>query len=167
MGSMMTVRVRRKKRNLDQLREGVVRIGWFAGVRYEDGLSVAQVAQWQEYGTGGKYAIPARPFMRPVLHAGQTVLKERLRVLYSTALSNNTNTITALSTFGEFVLEKIQSQIDATISPPNAPITLQGGWLRTSKGVPFFVKPKRGSHPLVDTGFMRDSISYQTEEIKA
>lgn len=164
---LMTCKVIRKKRNLDQLREGIVRIGWFSDVRYDDNLPVAYVARWQEFGTpNAKYPIPARPFMRPAIHGSQVVLQEKLQTLYRTALQNNTNTMVALATFGEMVLERIQTQIDATMTPPNSPITLYGGWLRSKRGIPFHVNPKRGSHPLIDTGFMRDTIRYETEEIK-
>lgn len=167
MARIMTVRVNRSKMNLDNIREGKVRVGWFAGIRYDDNTPVAQVARWNEYGVpNAKYPIPARPFMRPVMHAEGQDLKERLKALYGAALRNNTNTMNALATFGELVLYKIQSRIRANIYTPNSPITLRGGWLRSASGRPFYVEKKRGSHPLIDTGFMIDSIDYQLEETK-
>lgn len=163
----ISTRVSHKQINLDNYRDGIVRVGWFSGIRYEDGLPVAQVAYWNEYGVpNAKYPIPARPFMRPVMHAQQNDLKERLRSLYMAAIRNNTNTLNALATFGELVLYKIQDQIHANIYTPNAPITLHGGWLRSSSGKSFHVERKRGSHPLIDTGFMVNSITYQIEEVK-
>lgn len=164
MAPMMTVRVSRSKHNPDNIRDGTVRVGWFAGIRYDDSTPVAQVAQWNEYGTpNAKYPIPARPFMRPVMHTQGQHLKEQIKALYGTALRNNKSTIKALEKFGEIVLDKIQSQIRSNVYTPNAPITLRGGWLRSASGQPFYVEKKRGRHPLIDTGFMLDSIDYQIE----
>jgi hypothetical protein len=54
----------------------------------------------------------------------------------------------------------------ATNTPPNAPITLNGGWMRNKKsGRLFYVIPKIGTHPLIDTGVMFESVSYQVEEV--
>lgn len=161
----MTARVQRKRINLDHLKEGIVRVGWFDNMFYDEGTPVAAVARWNEYGTpSAKYPIPPRPFVRPVVHGKQHLIQEKLRDLYLTAVRNNTNTMTALEIFGEYVSELIRRQIDLTVSPANAPITLKGGWLRSKSGKPFYVHPKRGSHPLKDTGVLQDSVSYQAEE---
>lgn len=163
----MTVHSTIKKINTTKLREGIVRVGWFEGMRYEDGTTVAAVARFNEYGAlaAGKYYIPPRPFMRPALHQHKLQLNARLRQLYSRALKDGTSTTQALEQFGEFVAELVRSQIDLTMTPANSPVTIHGGWLRTAGGVPFHVEPKRGTHPLKDTGFMQDSITYKTEEV--
>lgn len=163
----MNVHYSRRRIDIDKIKDGIVRVGFFQGMRYEDGTPVAAVARYNEFGAvaGGRYYIPPRPFMRPALHANYNALNDRLRRLYRQALKDGTSTTSALSLFGEYAVEKVKSQIDATIAPANSPITLHGGWLRTSNGVPFYVEPKRGSHPLKDTGFMQDSVSYQVEEV--
>lgn len=163
----MSVHATIKKPNPTILREGIVRVGWFEGMRYEDGVTVAAVARWNEFGAiaGGKYYIPPRPFVRPALIQNKNKFNATLRQLYRQALKDKKNTLQALDQFGEFVRERLRAQIDATLSPANSPVTLQGGWLRTSTGKSFYVEPKRGSHPLKDTGFMQDSISYETEEV--
>ena len=47
--------------HLKELDGKQARAGWFENAKYENGVSVAQVAMWQEFGTG---KIPPRPFMR-------------------------------------------------------------------------------------------------------
>lgn len=149
--------------NLDNLRDGKVRCGWFSDMKYDDGVSVAQVAYWNEYGT---YSSPARPFMRPMLHKNNRNILAKLKHEYSMALRNGQNTLNVLSIIGEDVVSKIQAQILATYSPANAPITLSGGWMHNKKsGKLFYVIPKVGTHPLMDTGVMYQTCSYQVEEV--
>lgn len=143
----MNVRVRRNKYNTKNIREGIVRVGWFSQHRYSDGLPVAAVAVFNEYGTP---TAPARPFVRPVVHGQKQTILENLKHHYKTALRNNTNTNKVLTLIGEDVKWRIQAQILATNTPPNAPST---------------IKAKGFNKPLYDTGFMLNSVSYQTEEV--
>lgn len=163
---MSSVKYTKSQFNPDNIKSGRVRIGWFSGIRYENGVPVAQVAHWQEFKTpGARYPIPARPFMRPVLHGQGNQLRVKLKTEYAKAIRNNENTEKVLRRFGEFVTSQIRNSIRNTMSPPNSDITLHGGWLRTKGNVPFHVEPKRGNHPLIDTGFMLDSIDYQVQEV--
>ena len=143
----MSDRVRRNKYNTKNIREGIVRVGWFSQHRYSDGLPVASVAIFNEYGTP---TAPARPFVRPVVHGEKQTILENLKHHYKTALRNNTNTNKVLTLIGEDVKWRIQAQILATNTPPNAPST---------------IKAKGFNKPLYDTGFMLNSVSYQTEEV--
>ena len=48
---------------------------------------------------------------------------------------------------------------------PNAPFTIEGGWMRNRKsGKAFYAKGKGSSRPLVDTGEMRKAITYVVDE---
>lgn len=163
---MSSVKYTKSKFNPDNIKSGRVRIGWFSGTRYDDGIPVAQVARWQEYGTpDAKYPIKARPFMRPVLHGQGNQLRAKLKTEYAKAIRNNENTQKVLLRFGEYVTSQIRQSIRMTVTPANRPVTLEGGWLKSSGGIPFYVEPKRGNHPLIDTGFMLDSIDYQVQEV--
>lgn len=162
---MIKVKRTKGKYNPKMLKDGIVRVGWFGGIRYEDGLSVAQVAKWQEYGTAGKYPIPPRPFMRPVLHGQGNQMREHLRKIYSKALKDNKNTMDVLGRFGEYVTSSIRQSIRMTVNPPNRPITVHGGWLKSRSGKSFYVEPKLGNHPLIDTKVMINSLDYQIEEV--
>lgn len=163
----MKVRVRRKTMNLDNIRSGKVRVGFFDDKRYEDGLPVAQVAYWNEYGTRVEHGIPERPFMRPAVFEHKNQLQDKLRSAYKQAFKDNSNTMEVLDTFGEYLVDLIQRQIERTVSPENAPITIHGGWLGFKGGRSVYVEGKNGkSHPLMDTEFMHDSVAYQTEEVR-
>lgn len=161
---MIEAKVRKKDLDLDKMREGKVRVGWWGNITYKNGgPSVAQVARWNEYGTP---YIPARPFFRPVVHGQQTELVQELRRLYQDALRNNTDSLDALNTFGEDVEGRIRVSISNVFTPPNAPITIYGGWLRRKGHKAVYIEGKgEGKKPLHDTGLMKDSVSHEVEEV--
>ena len=163
---VMKVEYKKKKFNANNLREGIVRVGFFAGVEYDDGVPVAKVARWNEFGTKVEHGIPERPFMRPAVFANKAQLTEKLRSAYKQAIKDNQNTMLVLNTFGEYVVELIKRQIDATYTPENSPITIHGGWLGYKDGRSVYVEGKQGkTHPLKDTGFMQDNVTYKAEEV--
>ena len=141
------IKIERKSRQYKThlLKEGVVRVGFFPDSRYDGNLSVAQVARYNEFGLG----VPARPFMRPSVMERKQDLVNLLHRTYRQALRDNTDTLTALESFGEFVKGLIQERIVQTTTPPNAPST---------------IKRKGFNAPLRDTGIMLHSVRYQAEE---
>lgn len=146
MANTISVRFEKKNIDLDKIKEGVVRTGFFEGSRYEGGKTVASVARYNEFGLG----VPKRSFMRPAVHRNRQILVDRLRSEYKKALRNNTNTMDVLEIFGQLVQGLIQNQIINTTYPPNAPST---------------IKRKGFNAPLRDTRLMLHSVRYQTEEI--
>lgn len=135
-------------------KEGVVRVGFFEGIRYDEKRSVAQVAKWNEYGVpkniGSK--IPARPFMRPAVFEKKQEYEALLRSEYKKAIKDKKNTMVVLRKFGEMVVEAIKDQIRNGNYAPNAPAT---------------IKAKGGrSKPLIDTKLMLNSVDYKAEEVK-
>lgn len=163
MTNMMQVRYTKNKMNLDNIKEGIVRVGFFEGSKYEGNLSVAQVARWNELGIG----VPKRPFMRPAVHRNKSQLYDRLRSDYKKALANNTNTMDVLDGFGLLVQGLIQNEIINKTYPRNADITIYGGWMKNKKtGKPFYVEGKGKDSPLRNTRVMLNSVSHQEEEIR-
>lgn len=152
MANTISVRFEKKNLDLDKIKEGVVRTGFFEGSRYEGGKTVASVAAANEFGVpkDSGERIPPRPFMRPAVHRNRQMLVERLRSEYKKALRNNTNTMDVLEIFGQLVQGLIQNQIINTTYPPNAPSTIK------RKGI---------NAPLRDTKLMLHSVSHQEEEI--
>lgn len=152
---VMKVDFRKNKRlNPKMFKEGVVRVGFFEGSRYDDDTPVAQVARWNEYGVprGSGERIPPRPFMRPAVFEKKNELTALLRSEYKKAFKDNKNTMQVLKKFGEKVVFEIQNQIITGNYVPNAPAT---------------IKAKGGrSKPLYDTGLMLNSVDYKAEEIK-
>lgn len=139
-----------KNRNVSpkMFKEGVVRVGFFEGSKYDDDTYVAQVARWNEYGTS---SAPSRPFMRPAVFEKKQELTAFLRSEYKKAFKDKKNTMEVLKKFGEKVVLEIQTQILTGNYVPNAPAT---------------IKAKGGrSKPLYDTGLMLNSVNYKAEEV--
>ena len=128
------------------LKEGVVRVGFFEGSKYDDDTYVAQEARWNEYGIG----VPARPFMRPAVFEKKQEYTELLRSEYKKAIKDNQSTINVLKAVGEKAVAGIQSQIWGGHYLPNSPAT---------------IKRKGKNKPLIDTELMVNSVSYQVEEV--
>ncbi|MBQ1758964.1 MAG: hypothetical protein IIZ94_04695 [Prevotella sp.] len=149
---------------MDKFREGKVRVGWWGNITYKKGgPSVAQVARWNEFGTP---YIPARPFFRPVVHGQRTELVQELRRMYQDALRNNKDTLAVLNLFGEDVEGRIRVSIGNVWTPPNAPITIYGGWLRRKGHKPVYIEGKgEGKKPLQNTLVLKDSVSHEVEEV--
>ena len=125
-----------------QGKEGV-KVGFFATARYPDRTPVTNVAAWNQYGT--KRA-PARPFMTIAASRSQRPVRRLL------AREVNPQTMVVDEMLAKRVGETVKSEIQETITdlrnPPNSPRT---------------IRRKRGkTNPLIDTGFMRMSATYQT-----
>lgn len=146
MSNSIQVRYTKNKIDLDKYKEGVCRVGFFEGSRYEGGKTVASVARINEFGLG----VPKRPFMRPAVHRNKNQLIERLRSEYKKAIRNNTDTIEVLSVFGLLVQGLVQNEIINKTYPRNAPST---------------IKRKGFDAPLRDTRLMLHSVQHQEEEI--
>ena len=112
--------------------------------------------------------IPPRPAVRPAL------AQEQLRAEMADCLTESCEAVLAgdlsgtragLEKAGQRGADGIREYIDAGIDPPNAPVTLSGGWIRnrvSGKGVP--VKGKSGTTPLVDTGQLYGEFGYEVAE---
>ena len=112
--------------------------------------------------------IPPRPVVQPAL--AQEDLKaemgEHLTEACGAAFAGDLpGTREGLEKAGQRGADGIREYIDAGIDPPNAPVTLTGGWIYNriaKKGVP--VKGKSGTTPLVDTGQLYDDFDYEITE---
>ena len=114
-------------------------VGFFSTAKYSTGEYVAQVAYWNEYGTT---LSPPRPFFR---NAIKDKSKEWLQ-LYKDTQFQTKDMYKTLGIVGPIVEGDIFTSITDLSSPPNAPYTIK----------------KKGSYnPLIDTGFMRNSVSYE------
>jgi hypothetical protein len=68
----------------------------------------------------------------------------------------------ALEESGQAGVDGIHAYIDKGVPPPNAPVTLTGGWIRNPvSGKPVKVKGKSGMTPLVDTGQLYDDFDWE------
>lgn len=103
------------------------------------GISTALVAAANHFGTK---RIPARPFL------DKGVEREKATIASDIAktLAAGKSPEEAIERAALLAVRGVQKQIDETLSPPNSKET---------------IARKGSSHPLIDTGNMRQSISYK------
>lgn len=118
-------------------------VGFFEKARYPDGEFVASVAVKNEYGNP---RIPPRPFFRNAISNNSDKWGDLALKFFKRADSE-----TALGMLGESIRGDIIRSIDKTNTPPNSPVT---------------IARKGSSKPLVDTGLLRASVTFQLKEKK-
>lgn len=135
-----------------------IKLGFFPDSVYgsdNDNLPVAQVVQWQEEGTeggqGNGSGIPPRPFMRVGFKS--SLMKPRSQDWFKASINR---IVMGESTFrqeynstGKLFVKELQEVIEEWSSPANSPVTI------ANKGF---------NDPLIETGFMKDSVDYKIEK---
>jgi hypothetical protein len=125
--------------------KGEVEVGFMEDAKYDDGLSIAQVAFWNEYGTtktNGQPGSPPRPFFRNAIATAKGSLVSKL----SKKLSANREA-DALEVMGELMVADIQTSILDGNYAPNSPVTVEGS--KPDKNGNQFIKGKGFDKPLV------------------
>jgi hypothetical protein len=112
--------------------------------------------------------IPPRPVVEPAL-AQEDLRQEMGEKLVSACKAafdgDLSGTRRGLEEAGQRGADGIREYIDSRIPPPNAPVTLSGGWIYNrvaKKGV--YVNGKSGSTPLVDTGELYNDFDWEITE---
>ena len=132
-----------------------VKVGFFSTARYQDGTPVAAVAAWNEFGTKN---ITERPFFRRALAEVEDGVSNIIKAGIDTKKMVVDDRLAGR--VGEYVAGQVQESITALKDPPNAPETVarKRKKLHGKKGV------GGGENPLIDTGFMHDSVTWQVEQ---
>lgn len=112
-------------------------VGYFKGLLYDNNIPVAQVASWNEFGTD---TIPARPFIRNCIRNNR---KKWIKLYKDNVIRNNK---LDLNYIANIIVGDVKTSIDKTIEPPNKQST---------------IAKKKSSHPLIDTGRLKNSITYR------
>lgn len=139
----MPGRIRIQRRGL-QLRGSLVdiptlRVGFPGGS--EDGVLARAV--YNHYGTP---TIPARPFISLSVRKNRAKYRSLLRNSAAGILKGDTTPTSALTILGLAAVADIQQTIVDLRDPPNAESTIRG---------------KGSSNPLIDTGQMRQSVTFK------
>lgn len=125
----------------------VVKVGVLSGAgehnKGEHGQTVVEIAFWNEYGT--KH-IPARPFLGPTIRKNGRDYKRLMRRLMKDMLKGKVKSSVAQGKLGLLVQRDIQAAIVALKTPPKSDATLR-------------MNPGK-TNPLIDTGQLRQSISW-------
>lgn len=108
--------------------------------------------------------LPPRPVIEPAINEEETFgricdqLKEGMR---SALWGNIPKAQKYYEKAGMIGMRASQDYITSGSLAPNAPITINGGWMRNHvTGEPIYIKGKHSSQPLIDTGNLRKSITY-------
>ena len=118
-----------------------VEVGFFSTARYQDGTRVAEVAAYNEFGTR---SIPERPFFRRAI----AEMEDGLGKVIQAGIDTEKMTVDSnlADKVGAYAAGEVQNSITELRDPPNAPET---------------ARRKGSSNPLVDSGFMRGSVSWR------
>ena len=119
-----------------------VRVGVLENATYPDGTPVAMVAFWNEYGTRTS---PVRAFFRTTVSENKK--NWALSVQNLMKIHNDPKQVMGL--IGKRMQEQIVQSINTWSDPPNAPYT---------------IAKKGSSKPLIETGVLMGSISFEVGE---
>jgi hypothetical protein len=160
-------RVRDRDRGWNAYKAGIakakgasVRVGVSAGVaqdqkkpgkggqKVEEGLTIVEVAWWNEFGTrtkSGQVHVPERSFIRSTFDENRRQLQALMRRL-ARKIGKGMPVKTALDILGQWLVAKDQAKIRKLRTPANAPST---------------IARKKSSNPLIDIGQLLASITYE------
>ena len=134
----------RLMRELNKLNEMRSFVGFEGDKTYPDGTPVASVAAHNEFGDS---RTPARPFMKQSLERNKSQLTSFLGDVISAVANGEETAEGGLDLIGQLGKEYIQDTIE------------NGDFVSNS---PYTVAQKGSDRPLIDTGLMRDSVTYKT-----
>jgi len=107
---------------------------------------VLQYAIWNHYGTSR--GTPARPFITVAIYKNRSKLQAHMKTIAFGAIRSGTSLESGLAKLGAYATGLIQDQIASSMPPPNAPSTVQ---------------QKGSSGTLIDTGRLRQSVTWDWE----
>lgn len=116
-------------------------------VGFPTGSTNVDKAIWNEFGTSR--GIPERPFMRNSMRNNLSKYMNALKSSATSIMNGRSTTRQNLMKLGVLAASDIQDEIKSLKSPPNAPST---------------IKAKGSSNPLIDTGEMRQSVTWKIDE---
>ena len=126
---------------LKKLADLEVVVGFQDSQTYDDGTSLPEIAAYNEYGSSDT---PARPFMRRSFERHEDELQKACDRV-NQVLAKGGTAEAALKELGVFLKGLVQEEIVDGGFAPNAPAT---------------VKKKKSDRPLIDTGYMRQSVQF-------
>jgi hypothetical protein len=100
---------------------GRVQVGFLEGATYPDGTPVAAVAAWDEFGHGGNFPSPPRPFFRNMISKESPGWPAKMANL---AKATNYDGKLVLQLMGEDIAGALKQSIIETNDPPLSATTL-------------------------------------------
>ncbi len=122
----------------------VVKVGFPKGKADADLVSIAI---WNHFGTSR--GIPARPFITIAMFKNRRQIRAALRKIAEGTVQKGTPLATQMPKLGVLGTGMIQDQIASNMRPANAPST---------------IRQKGSSRTLIDTGRMRQSVTWEVDK---
>jgi len=135
-----------------------------------DGVRIAQYAYWNENGVtstnnvlkkGKVWVLPPRPFMSQAVDNNEEQIIQTGARLVKQVADGKIDAKTAMRLNAENMVNLIKQAIKNGQFAPNSEITINGIIGKDGK---VFIRGKKSTKPLVNTGLMRDSVMYQIFE---
>ena len=159
------MKLRDLKKRMKSLEEYSAQAGWFESARYDDGVPVAQVAIYNEYGTS---RIPPRPFMRPTAESQKGEWSRTTGKVVSQVLRGKMSAEQGMTLVAQKAAGDIRQTITQVFEPELSPVTvLLRQWRKEGKYITgktvgdaarAVAEGQRGegvtTKPLIDTGHM-------------
>lgn len=131
----------RLMKELKELADLEVRIGFQRGKASDNGTDLTDIAMWNELGTEH---IPSRPFMRDSVDKHKAEIVEFMKAQGKTLVAG-ASARSVLEKIGVFQKDLIQTEIEQGSFVANAPAT---------------IRRKGSDKPLIDTGQMKNSVNF-------
>ena len=143
----LTPQGKKLQAEIEKMKRMEVAIGFQSGKAAEkDGTDICEIAIYNEFGTS---SIPSRPFLRNSVDDNIDKINSFIATQCKAVCSGQTGCEDALKKIGTFHVGNVQQTIRNGDFAPNAPAT---------------IRRKGSSHPLIDTGTMRRSVSFVVRE---
>lgn len=155
---------------------GRVQVGFLEGATYPDGTPVAAVAFWDEFGHGGNFPSPPRPFFRVMISKESPDWPSKMAAL---AKATNFDGKTVLKLMGEDISGALKQSIIEMNDPPLSETSLilrKRFWTNPGDITATDVIAAQGAaaagqsgasgtqaKPLVWTGHMLNSVGYEVK----
>lgn len=108
--------------------------------------------------------MPARPTIEPAIsesNVAKAIQDQLIDCMRKALMGNVAAAERAMHMAGMIGASAAQKKFGSGDLAPNAPITIHGGWMHNKvSGKLFYVKGKKSSAPLIDTGALRAAITY-------
>lgn len=121
MTNKVSANVERKLKEIAAKMSGQVDVGFLEGATYPDGTPVATVAFWNEYGHGGPFPSPPRPYFRTMIAKEKPTWGGKVAGL---AKATGADGPKILAVMGEDIDGALKESIIDLVAPALSPTTL-------------------------------------------
>lgn len=174
--------IKQLKEALEQANGEKLQVGWLSSANYSEGMPVAQVAFWQEYGTK---SAPPRPFFRPAIAENESKWANLVESGAGAVVEGRATMDMVFNGLGLMTQADIKNAITGP-QPALSPVTLA---LRRLKNEGYTINgtlvgavaaavargetgngqlgaPYGNTTPLVDTGIMLATLTYNVGKVE-